>query len=117
MILVGEDLPEIHYVSERLLQTVFDESETDFGKFLVLAKNEGCFIQTANLWEPTPECTAFQQRTQSDPYSLEYKDESTGDMFAAENWQTLQEIKTAFLAFLKGSESWKAKKAWTKIEY
>lgn len=115
MILTGEDLPAIHQVTQKHVAAVFDES--DFGKFLVLARNENDFLQTACLWEPNPECNQFLQRTESLPYSLEYKDKSTGEMFAAQGWLTLQEIQKAFSEFLRGTDHWKQNKVWTKLEY
>lgn len=117
MILIGEDLPEIHQVTQRHLEAVFDESETDFGKFVVLMENDSKFIQAACVWEPTEECSQFLQKNASDPYRLEYKEESTGEIFAADRWLPLSEIREAFIEYLRGTENWKQNKVWHKIDY
>jgi hypothetical protein len=116
MILEGEELPKIHQVSEKHLHGVFDE-EPEFGQFVVLSKENGGFIQSANMWELSEECERFQEERKSDPYCLEYKNEATGELFAAEGWFTLQEIKLAFVEYLRGTKRWKANKTWKRIEF
>ena len=118
MILEGEDLPRIHHVSEKHLQAVFDEDAEDgFGQFIVMAHENGGFIQSASMWELSEECEAFQDRTKSEPYCLEYKDGATGELFAAEGWFTLKDIKAAFIEYLRGSNRWRANKTWKKVEF
>lgn len=117
MMLEGETLPKIHHVTEKHLLAVFDESDIEFGQFVVLSTEQDGFIQSANMWELSEECEEFQDRTQSEPYCLEYKEESTGELFAAEGWFTLEEVKDAFLEYLKGSGRWKKRKVWKKLEY
>jgi hypothetical protein len=117
LILEGEELPKIHHVTKKHLLAIFDESDADFGQFLVLSNEQSGFIQSANLWELSKECEQFQDRTQSEPYSLEYKDEATGHLYAAEGWFALWEIKDAFVDYLRGSMRWKHNKVWNKIDY
>lgn len=117
MMLEGEKLPKIHHVSEKHLHAVFDESDVVFGQFVVLSTDQDGFIQSANVWELSEECEAFQDRTQSEPYCLEYKDEATGELFAAEGWFTLEEVKDAFVEYLKGSGRWKKRKVWKPVQY
>jgi hypothetical protein len=117
MILAGEDLPAIHHVTEAHLQAVFDETETDFGKFIVLAHNDSSFIQAANVWEMSEECERFFSQKKSEPYCLEYKDENNDTVYAAEGWFTLDEIREAFMQYLRGWEDWKQNNRWSKVEY
>lgn len=117
MMLEGEKLPKIHHVTESHVLAVFDETDIEFGQFVVLSTDHDGFIQSANMWELSEECEAFQDRTKSDPYCLEYKDGTTGELFAAEGWFTLGEVRDAFLDYLRGSGSWKKRKVWNKIEF
>jgi hypothetical protein len=117
MMLEGEKLPKIHHVTEKHLKAAFDESDVVFGQYVVLSTDQEGFIQSANVWELSDECEEFQERTQSEPYSLEYKDEATGELFAAEGWFTLEEVKDAFIEYLKGTGRWKKRKVWNKVEY
>ncbi len=117
MNLEGEDLPKIHDVTERHLLAVFDEDETDFGQFLILSQDDGSFLQSANMWEPSEECERFQEERNSDPYCLEYKNQATGQLFAAEGWFAISEVREAFVEYLRGTKRWKENKIWKEIEY
>ena len=117
MILEGEEFPRIHDVTQEHLLAVFDEEETDFGQFIILSQSDGSFIQSANMWELSEECEQFQDERNSDPYCLEYKNKATGELFAADGWFTLSEVKDAFVEYLRGTENWKENKVWKQIEY
>jgi hypothetical protein len=111
MKLTSEELPEILEVTEADIEQVFEDEV--FGKFIILSATEDHFIQAACVW--SPECDSFLERTGSDPYRLEYRDGGSGKMFAASENLTLDQIKAAFLDYLRGGNDWRCKHSWVEF--
>lgn len=47
-----------------------------FGKFAILSASDEAFIQAGCDWQPDPECAAFLAAHGSDPWVLEYWEDS-----------------------------------------
>ena len=116
MNLEAEEIEPIANVTENDLDCVFDESQTAFGKFVILSASDDAFIQSACTWEPTDKSKEFNQRTRSDPYCLEYRDPDSDKQFAAIGEFTLLQIKDAFVEYLRGTEAWKQDREWVEVK-
>ena len=116
MNLQAEELEPIDNVTEDDLERVFDESQTAFGKFVILSASKDAFIQSACTWEPTEKSKEFIQRMGSDPYCLEYHDPHLDKQFVATGDFTLLQIKDAFIEYLKGTDAWKHGKEWEELK-
>jgi hypothetical protein len=114
MRLVTDDLPEIDGVTAAQIEQVL--SDEAFGNFAVLEAADGTFIQTACMWEPGEETRAFLEATGSDPFRLEYRDEATGRIYAAEGLLTLAQVTQAFIEYLNGQEDWLTRFTWSEVE-
>jgi hypothetical protein len=115
MRLTTDDLPEIDPVTAADIEKVLGDEV--FGKFVILSASAHVFIQAGCLWEPGPESKRFIAETGSEPFRLEYKDGSTGRLYAAEVHVTLDQVKESFLAYLAGDDSWQSRFIWTEFDY
>jgi hypothetical protein len=85
-----------------------------FGKFVVLVASDDEFIQAGNDWKPSEECQAFLRDHESDPWLLEYRE--SGRLFRAAGHVTLQQVRSAFLAYLSGASAWRSAFAWAELQ-
>ena len=86
-----------------------------FGKFVTLSASEDSFIQAGCDWEPTPECRAFLEKHDSDPWLMEYRDGGSGRQFRAARHVTLDEARRAFLSYLAGGADWRQAFEWEQV--
>jgi hypothetical protein len=109
-----EELGDIDDVTPRALAQILDDDS--FGTFVVLLATEDAFIQAASNWSPSAECEAFVEENGSDPWSLEYRDGSTGKIFRARGDVSLERVKAAFLQYLGHDAAWRRDYEWQEVE-
>lgn len=114
MKLTTEDLGEIADVKADELARIVDEDA--FGAFAVLSDSDDAFMQAGNNWSPDDECEAFVERHGSDPWVLEYRDAASGKQFQATRNVTLQEVRDAFLHYLRANPAWRDRFQWSEID-
>ncbi|MEX0728187.1 MAG: hypothetical protein WD065_18100, partial [Planctomycetaceae bacterium] len=76
----------------------------DFGRgeFIILTADDGSFIQACGEVEG--------------PYTLEYRDALSNKQFTATLELTKEEVKQAFLHYLRGDANWRESHTWNEIE-
>jgi hypothetical protein len=114
MRLTTEEQPEIEKVTTAQIKRVLGDDA--FGKFVILAASDEVFMQAACVWEPGPETSQFLDQTGSDPFRLEYREEGTGRLFAAEGHVTLAEVTQAFIEYLRGRKDWLERFTWREVD-
>ena len=114
MQLSTEERGEIDDVTAAQLAAILDEDA--FGSFVILAESDRGFIQAANNWSPGDACEAFIARHRSDPWILEYRDAASAKHFQVSRDVTLDEVKRAFLEYLRGAPGWRSGFQWSQID-
>jgi hypothetical protein len=114
MRLITDDLPEVDEVTVAQIGQVLGDDA--FGKFAVLMSSDEAFIQAACVWEPGTESRRFIEETGSDPFRLEYREETTGGLFAADGNRTLAEVTQAFIEYLNGQTAWLSRFTWHEVD-
>jgi hypothetical protein len=87
-----------------------------FGKFAILSASHTTFIQAGNDWNPGPECAAFLKAHHSDPWILEYRDDTSRNLFRASSPLTLDQVRKAFRSYLANGREWKTEFTWQVIK-
>jgi hypothetical protein len=113
MRLIPDDLPEMNEVTAAQIEQVLGDEA--FGEFVILRRSEDAFIQAACVWEPGAETLQFLEQTGSDPFRLEYRDE-TGPLLAADGSLTLAQVTQAFLDYLAGRTEWRDRYTWSEVD-
>jgi hypothetical protein len=114
MWLTTEELGDVDPITPEHLAEIIDTDA--FGKFLVLSASESEFIQAGNDWSPSEECAAYLAQHESDPWTLEYRDGTTGVLFASRHHVTLEQVKATLLSYLGGGTEWHANFEWEEIQ-
>jgi hypothetical protein len=114
MRLITDDLLEIDKVTASQIEQVLGDDA--FGKFVILEGSKGSFIQAACVWEPGQESQQFLKETGSDPFRLEYREEESGRLFAADGNLTLAQVTRAFVEYLNGQTEWRDRFTWREVD-
>ena len=130
MRLSSQDLPDIDNVTAADIERILGDGL--FGKFAILEKCENGFIQAGFKGRPADwafeydlgtderrmaeEWKAFVERTGSERWALEYIDETTGHQYQATGDRTLEEVKQAFVQYLRGDDAWRARYTWIPLK-
>lgn len=112
MMLLTEELGEVPDVDAATLNHVL--ASDAFGKFAILNRSEGDFIQAGNDWQPDEACRAFRQSHDSDPWVLEYRQGE--QQFRAAGLVTLEQVREAFLSYRAGGIEWRNGYEWSELE-
>jgi hypothetical protein len=111
MRLTTEELGDVDDVTANDVERVLGDDA--FGGFAILAKSDDVYMQAGNQWSADAACEVFVQKYGSDPWVLEYRD---GKHFAADRNVTLDEVKRAFLSYLRGDPTWRTAFTWSEID-
>ena len=112
MLLATEDLGEFPDVTAEAMDELL--ATDGFGKFAILSKSDTVFIQTACEWEPGPTSQTFLEKHDSDPWILQYRDES-GKQYQAKGQLTLKQVRQAFASYHAGKKTWQTTCEWELI--
>jgi hypothetical protein len=130
MKLTSQDLPDIEDVSEPDIERVLGGEV--FGKYAILWSSESGFLQTGFKGRPpdwafqcdssteerrmAEEWREFVQRTGSERWTLEYLDDAADKLYEAAGDRTLEEVKQAFLEYLRGDDVWRHRYTWLPLD-
>jgi hypothetical protein len=112
MLLSAEEIDDVPNVDAAKLDEVLGSDA--FGKFAILNKSDGEFIQAACDWRPDEETKAFLATTGSDPWVLEYRE--NGRQHGVEGHVTLEQVLQAFQSYLAGGSEWRTAFAWRALK-
>jgi hypothetical protein len=111
MTLTTEEMGDVPDVDTAAMDEVL---ATDaFGKFAILSASDEAFIQAGNDWQPGPECAAFMDSHDSDPWVLEYRE--GGRQFRSSAPATLDQVRSAFASYLAGGSEWRTGAVWSEL--
>lgn len=89
----------------QVIRKCFDEK--NFGGFAILEAADGKFLQTAR---------SLREPVKGDPWILEYREGPEGPHYESVGVVTLLQVKGAFLAYLRGDQSWRTSREWRPLE-
>ncbi len=87
-------------VTEQQLDEAFAD-DARRGEFVILTAEDGSFLQAGGESEG--------------PYRLEYRDAGSGKQFQATREAGKEEVKQAFLDYLRGGSAWRAQREWREM--
>ncbi len=87
--------------TERDIHHAFD-NDAERGEYIILTAPDGSFMQAAGEGKG--------------PYVVEHRDGRSGGHFVAQGEFSKEEVRTAFLQYLRGDESWRAGNDWRPLE-
>lgn len=108
MRLSSEKLGDLINVAAADVERVFYDNS--FGQFVILSISEESFIQAAS------DATSFDRQHDYDPWVLEYRDGSTAKQFRARGDLSIEQVRQAFLSYLRGGDEWHRDFAWAELE-
>lgn len=103
ILLSAEEIDDAPNVDAAKLDEVLGSDA--LGKFAILNKSDGEFIQAACDWRPDEATKAFLATTGSDPWVLEYQE--NGRHHSVEGHVTLEQALQAFQWCLAGGSEWR----------
>jgi hypothetical protein len=119
----SENMPAIESVSEADVERVFENAS--IGKYAQLWASDEHYIQTSRMGTPSdcvprdhPEVKRhfdFIRRTGTEPWFLECVDSAGVRECPLEVYFTLEQVKQAFTAFLRGDQSWRRDYSWVPV--
>jgi hypothetical protein len=117
-------LPDMENVSEDFIERVF--AEASIGKFAHLSISEDVFIQAGSKGTPSncvppddpdiKEHWEFIRTNASEPWILEYVDGVARKEYRAQGYFTLEQVKTAFIAYLRSDGEWRQDYTWDELD-
>ncbi|WP_406700102.1 hypothetical protein V5E97_14805 [Singulisphaera sp. Ch08] len=119
----SQKMPDIDNASDALIERAFDGKA--MGNFAHLWKSDDVFIQAScrapsNCVPPddplVKEIGEFIQRTGSEPWTLEHVDGVARKEYRVEDDLTLEQVKTAFLEYLRSDGEWRQDHAWVEMD-
>ncbi len=120
----SQTLPDMENVSEALIVQAFDDKA--IGKFAHLWISDDVFIQAGCRGTPSncappddplvQELWAFIQRTGSEPWTLQYIDGVAMKEYQAQGDLTLEQVKTAFVEYLRSNGEWRQQCDWQELD-
>ena len=129
MKLSSQRLPELDDVTEADIERIIGGE--DFGLFALLRDRVGDFIEVGHRGRPAEWCfdyppgsperqiaeewRAFQERTGSEWWKIDYFDTASGEQYEAEGELTLDKVKQVFCEYLRSDTVWKSRYKWIKL--
>ncbi len=123
MRLTSQNLPAIENVSEADIDRAFANGE--IGKFAQLSASKKRYLQTASKGTPSncvepdhPEVKGhweFIRQTGTEPWYMECVDSAGVRECPLEGYFTLEQVKRAFISFLRGDPSWRQAYSWVEV--
>jgi hypothetical protein len=120
----SQSLPDMENVTEDFIERAF--ADASIGKFAHLSIADDVFIQAGSKGTPsncvppddplTKEHWAFICTTGSEPWILEYVDGIARKEYRAQGYLTLEQVKTAFIAYLRSDGDWRQDHAWEELD-
>ena len=111
-------------VSAEFIERAFDDNA--IGTFAHLWLSNDIFIQAGSKGRPSncvppddplvKELWNFIQRTGSEPWTLQYIDGVARKEYQAQGYLTLEQVKTAFIEYLRTDGQWRQNLVWEKLD-
>ena len=120
----SQDLPDMEIVSAEFIERAFDDKA--IGTFAHIWLSYDAFIQAGSKGTPSncvppndplvKELWSFIQRTGSEPWTLQYIDGVARKEYQAQGYLTLEQVKTAFIEYLRTDGQWRQNHIWEELD-
>jgi hypothetical protein len=120
----SQNLPDMQNVSAEFIERAFDDKA--IGTFAHLSLSHDVFIQAGSKGTPSncvppddplvKEHRSFIERTGSEPWTLQYIDGVARKEYQAQGYLTLEQVKTAFIEYLRTDGQWRQNHVWEELD-